>query len=139
MYTLANLFPTHADNTLVRLVKGNADSANDFVGWGQASSITTPGAQIRTWSHDNFGEDLILNPRDGAIYYWDKSTGFGVRAKELSVSPVFSGRTSIPQVAKQVLVSDQDRHVIAFGCDGLGANKHSNRRKWHSRSFAHTF
>jgi len=112
---------THADNTLVRLVKGNADSANDFVGWGLAASITAPGAEIRTWSHDNFGEDLILNPRDGAIYYWDKSTGFGVRAKELSVSPVFSTRTSVPTIAKQVLVSDQDRHVIAFGCDGLGA------------------
>ena len=24
-------------------------------------------------------------------------------------------------MAKQILVSDQDRHVIAFGCDGLGA------------------
>ena len=111
----------HADNTLVRLVKGNADSANDFVGWGQAASITAPGAEIRTWSHDNFGEDLIINPRDGAIYYWDKSTGLGVRAKELSASPVFSTRTSVPTIAKQVLVSDQDRHVIAFGCDGLGA------------------
>ena len=32
----------------------------------------------------------------------------------------FSGRKpSVPQVAKQILVSDQDRHVIAFGCDGL--------------------
>ena len=112
---------THADNTLVRLVVGNADSANDFVGWGQAASITAPGAEIRTWSHDNFGEDLIINPRNGAIYYWDKSTGFGVRAKELSASPVFSTRTSVPTIAKQVLVSDQDRHVIAFGCDGLGA------------------
>ena len=26
------------------------------------------------------------------------------------------------KIAKQVLVSDQDRHVIAFGCDGLGAS-----------------
>ena len=112
---------THANGTLVRLASGNADSANDFVGWGLAASITAPGAEIRTWSHDNFGEDLILNPRDGAIYYWDKSTGFGVRAKELSASPVFSTRTSVPTIAKQVLVSDQDRHVIAFGCDGLGA------------------
>ncbi|MAJ57841.1 MAG: hypothetical protein CMI74_07235 [Candidatus Pelagibacter sp.] len=112
---------THANGTLVRLASGNADSANDFVGWGQASSITAPGAEIRTWSHDNFGEDLIINPRDGAIYYWDKSSGLGVRAKELSASPVFSTRTSVPTIAKQVLVSDQDRHVIAFGCDGLGA------------------
>ena len=111
----------HADGTLVRLVKGNATATDDFVGWSKASSIRTPGAEIRTWSHDNFGEDLILNPRDGAIYYWDKSNGLSTRAVELKDAFV-SGRTSIPQVAKQVLVSDQDRHVIAFGCDGLGAS-----------------
>ena len=27
-------------------------------------------------SHDNFGEDLIINPRDGAIYLWDKKMGY---------------------------------------------------------------
>ena len=37
------------------------------------------------------------------------------------MSLLFSTRTSVPTIAKQVLVSDQDRHVIAFGCDGLGA------------------
>ena len=118
---------THADNTLVRLATGNTDSANDFVGWGQAASITAPGAEIRTWSHDNFGEDLIINPRDGAIYYWDKSTGFSVRAKELSTTSLYSGKSSIPTIAKQVLVSDQDRHVIAFGCDGFGTLSTSPR------------
>ena len=112
----------HADGTLVRLAVGNADSANDFVGWGNAASVTTPGAQIRFWSHDNFGEDIIINPRDGAIYYWDKTNGLGNRAVELSATSTYSGETSVPTIAKQVLVSDQDRHVIVFGCDGLGAN-----------------
>ena len=112
---------SHADGTLVRLAKGNATATDDFVGWSKASAITVPGAEIRTWSHDNFGEDLILNPRDGAIYYWDKSNGLSNRAVELK-DAFASGRTSIPQIAKQVLVSDQDRHVIAFGCDGLGAS-----------------
>lgn len=112
---------SHADGTLVRLIKGNATATDDFVGWSKASAITVPGAEIRTWSHDNFGEDLILNPRDGAIYYWDKSNGLSNRAVELK-DAFASGRTSIPQIAKQVLVSDQDRHVIAFGCDGLGAS-----------------
>jgi hypothetical protein len=111
----------HADGTLVRLAKGNATATDDFVGWSKASSITTPGAEIRTWSHDNFGEDLILNPRDGAIYYWDKSTGLGTRAEELNDTSLYTGKSSIPTIAKQVLVSDQDRHVIAFGCDGFGA------------------
>jgi hypothetical protein len=112
----------HADGTLVRLAVGNEDSANDFVGWGNAASVTTPGAQIRFWSHDNFGEDIIINPRDGAIYYWDKTNGLGNRAVELSATSTYSGETSVPTIAKQVLVSDQDRHVIVFGCDGLGAN-----------------
>ena len=113
---------THADNTLVRLAVGNADSANDFVGWGNAASVTVPGAQIRLWSHDNFGEDIIINPRDGGIFYWDKTNGLGTRAVELSATSTYSGETSVPTIAKQVLVSDQDRHVIVFGCDGLGAN-----------------
>jgi len=111
----------HDDDTLVRLAVGNASSDNDFVGWGQASAITVSGAQIRTWSHDNFGEDLIINPRDGGLFYWDKSSGLSGRAVELSATSTYSGEKSVPTIAKQVLVSDQDRHVIAFGCDGLGA------------------
>ena len=74
-------------------------ATDDFVGWGKASAITVPGAEIRTWSHDNFGEDLILNPRDGAIYYWDKSNGLGNRAVELK-DAFASGRTSIPKNCK---------------------------------------
>jgi hypothetical protein len=112
---------THADNTLVRLAVGNVLATDDFVGWGSAASITVPGAQIRLWSHDNFGEDLILNPRDGGLFYWDRTNGLGTRSVELSTT---SGtKTSVPQIAKQVLVSDQDRHVIAFGCDGFGGSK----------------
>tara|TARA_R100001460_G_scaffold96927_1_gene139348 strand:+ start:40 stop:2184 length:2145 start_codon:yes stop_codon:yes gene_type:complete len=111
---------THADNTLVRLAVGNADSANDFVGWGNAASVTVPGAQIRLWSHDNFGEDIIINPRDGGLFYWDKTNGLSTRAVELSTRA--GTKTSVPTVAKQIIVSDQDRHVIVFGCDGLGAS-----------------
>ena len=111
---------THADNTLVRLAVGNADSANDFVGWGNAASVTVSGAQIRLWAHDNFGEDLIINPRDGGLFYWDKTNGFSNRAVELSTRA--GTKTSVPTIAKQILVSDQDRHLIAFGCDGLGAS-----------------
>tara|TARA_R110000782_G_scaffold167982_1_gene260087 strand:- start:364 stop:2511 length:2148 start_codon:yes stop_codon:yes gene_type:complete len=113
---------THADNTLVRLATGNADSANDFVGFGNAASVTVPGAQIRLWSHDNFGEDLIINPRDGGLFYWDRTTGLTARAVELSATTLLDGETSVPQICKQIIVSDSDRHVIAFGCDALGAS-----------------
>ena len=112
----------HDDNTLVRLAVGNAIDTDDFVGWGNAASVTITGNQIRLWSHDNFGEDLIVNPINGGLFYWDRTNGLAARAIELSATGTFSGETSVPQVAKQIIVSDQDRHVIAFGCDGFGAN-----------------
>ena len=111
---------THDNGSLVRLAVGNTLPTDDFVGWGSSASITVPGAQIRLWSHDNFGEDLILNPRDGAIYYWDRTNGLSGRAVLLNT--IAGTKTSIPQRAKQVLVSDQDRHVIAFGCDNLNTS-----------------
>jgi hypothetical protein len=111
---------THENGSLVRLALGNTLATDDFVGWGSAASITVPGAQIRLWSHDNFGEDLIINPRDGGLYYWDRSLGLGGKAIELSQSGLSGTRTSVPQIAKQIIVSDSDRHIIAFGCDGLG-------------------
>tara|TARA_Y100000114_G_scaffold38707_2_gene34440 strand:+ start:6235 stop:8124 length:1890 start_codon:yes stop_codon:yes gene_type:complete len=88
-------------------------------GWGSASSVGTS-SELRTWSHDNFGEDLIINPVDGAIYYWDRTNNLNSRAVLLNT---LSGtKTSIPTVAKQVMVSDIDRHVIAFGCDALNSS-----------------
>jgi len=113
---------THADGATVFLIEGNASSADDFVGWGDAASVTVPGAQIRTWSHDNFGEDLIINARDSSLFYWDKTLGTSARAVELSATSTFSGEKSVPTIAKQVLVSDVDRHVIAFGCDAVNSS-----------------
>ena len=111
---------THDNGSLVRLATGNALATDDFVGWGSAASITVPGAQIRLWSHDNFGEDLIINPRNGGLFYWDRSGGLGARAIEVTASGLSGTRTSVPQICKQIIVSDSDRHIIAFGCDGLG-------------------
>lgn len=88
-------------------------------GWGEAASggLTTVN-EIRLWSHDNFGEDLIINPRDSAIYYWDKSSGLATRAVEIGT---LGGASQTPVIAKQVMVSDQDRHVLAFGCNPQGS------------------
>ena len=88
-------------------------------GWGIPSSLTTT-TQIRLWSHDNFGEDLLINPRDSKLFYWDRSGGIGARAVELST--IEGTKTSVPQICKQIMVSDRDRHVLAFGCDAINAN-----------------
>ena len=39
-------------------------------GWGTASTSGMLPSMLRLWSHTNFGEDLIINPRGGALYYW---------------------------------------------------------------------
>jgi len=72
--------------------------------------------QLRLWSHDNFGEDLIINPRAGSVYYWDKTNGTETRAVALSD---LAGANLPPTLALQVMVSDIDRHVICFGADPL--------------------
>lgn len=83
-------------------------------GWGEPADVTIPSTQLALWSFDNYGEDLLFCLRDGGVYYWDASTGLNTVAVELST---ISGANSVPEVAKVVLVSDQDRHAIAFGCD----------------------
>ena len=85
--------------------------------WGSGASIGVT-TSLRMWSHDNFGEDLLINPRDGAIFYWDKSSGVTTRAVEIGT---ISGAEETPVTAKQIMVSDVDRHVIAFGTNPVGS------------------
>ena len=79
--------------------------------WNSAADVSVPGAQLRLWSMDNFGEDLLANARGSGIYYWDTSAGTSSRAVDITT---LSGNNQ-PQVANIVLVSERDRHVIAFG------------------------
>tara|TARA_R100001015_G_C4628248_1_gene188311 strand:- start:751 stop:2616 length:1866 start_codon:yes stop_codon:yes gene_type:complete len=94
----------------------NADLST--FGWGEAAASGTT-ATIRLWSHDNFGEDLLINPRDGGIFYWDKTNGTGTRAVNITS---LSGSSDAPTIAKQILVSDLDRHIIFFGTNTIGTS-----------------
>ena len=80
--------------------------------WGSAASTPVLTSTLRIWTHDNFGQDLLVNVRNGGIYYWNKTLGPSSRAVSLDS---LSGANSTPTIAKQVLVSDRDRHIIAFG------------------------
>lgn len=91
--------------------------------WGSGADVTVI-QQLRLWSQDNYGEDLIFNIRNGDIFYWDASTANivpltsaqrGVSLSSLSTDP------ETPTIASQVLVSDRDRHVIAFGANSGGS------------------
>lgn len=55
----------------------------DNTAWGSTAALDYKN-QLRLWSEDNFGDDLLINPRGGPIYYWKKSTGTGQRAKLIS-------------------------------------------------------
>jgi len=85
--------------------------------WGSGSNTAIPTAQLRIWSQDNYGEDLVMCVRDGGIYYWESSLGLASRAIALED---LAGAESVPTVARSVIVSERDRHVIAFGCDPEG-------------------
>jgi len=85
--------------------------------WGSGTSLLVAGATLRLWSADNFGEDLIFNARDGGIYYWDKSTSSAPFARGVALSSLSGADATTPTIAKQVLVSDNDRHILVFGCD----------------------
>ena len=84
--------------------------------WGSSADVTTE-TELALWSEDNFGEDLLLNLRNSAIYYWDKSGGVAARAVNLTS---LANASDVPTVAMQVMVSDNSRHIIAFGADTLG-------------------
>jgi hypothetical protein len=51
--------------------------------WGSGYSAGI-GEQLRLWSNDNYGADLVIAPRGGPIFYWADSTGVSTRAQYLS-------------------------------------------------------
>jgi hypothetical protein len=88
-----------------------------FYGWGNAAPVTV-GQQLRLWTNDNYGEDLVFAPRGGAIFYWSALTGISLRGKYLSdlanVASAGSGQW-VPKVVSEIVASDIQRFVIAYG------------------------
>ena len=86
--------------------------------WG-TTGVSDLAQQLRLWTHDTFGEDLVFNVYQGGFYYWDKSTGTSSRAVTVAS---LSGATQAPTLVNRVLTSDQARHVICFGTNNLGGS-----------------
>jgi len=87
--------------------------------WGSGADVSIEGAKLRLWSQDNFGEDLFFNPRGGDLYYWDKSLGLSSRAVTFASQ---GSAVDAPTFALQVMLSDEDRHIIAFGTNEVGGS-----------------
>mgnify|MGYP003648537220 CR=1 FL=1 len=84
-------------------------------GWGSASTVSSVN-QLRLWTHDNFGENLIINPRGAGIYEWIENSGVSVRAVSLAGR---AGARQVPTVALQVITSETDRHLVVLGADSV--------------------
>jgi hypothetical protein len=87
-------------------------------GWGSATSLGGNN-QLRLWTHDNFGENLIMNTRGGGIYRWLENNGTGTRAVQLSD---IAGANLVPTVGLQVITSEVDRHLIVLGADPISGS-----------------
>ena len=87
-------------------------------GFGSSSGLSDTN-QLRLWTHDNFGEDLIINPRGGDIYRWVENDGLSTRAVKLSS---VSGANLVPTQGLQVITSETDRHLIVLGADPISGS-----------------
>ena len=85
--------------------------------FGSTTSLSDTN-QLRLWSADNFGEDLLFNNRGGSIYIWQESNGVTTRGINITA---LSGANLSPTKGLQVIVSDTDRHVFILGADPLNA------------------
>jgi hypothetical protein len=88
-------------------------------GWGEAFTGTGIGQQLRIWTNDNYGQDLVIAPRGGSVFYWDATLGTQTRAKPLSTLSTAEGfdGTRVPTATLQVIASAIQRFVICFGAN----------------------
>jgi hypothetical protein len=102
------------------------DSGGVQTGWGApAPAGLGIGLQLRLWSQDNYGEDLILAPRGGALYLWKVNPNPTIYARAVLLSPAspspYTTDADCPTVVNAVAVSDASRFTIAFGCNDYGS------------------
>ena len=94
-------------------------------GWGLASDTAFGvGQQLRLWTHNTYGQDLVINPRGGSIYYWANNTATYPPAVELGTLATANGfvGSEVPSNTNQVIVSDVSRFVIAIGAQPYLSN-----------------
>jgi hypothetical protein len=95
--------------------------------WNAAATVGV-GAQLRIWTNDNFGQELFIAPRGGAIYYWvpsgenypsGLSGGLSTRAQPLATQSTSAGYSGqfVPNNTNQILGSAIQRFVIAIGAN----------------------
>ncbi len=96
---------------------GGVTTGYPSTGWGSPSSAGLGlGTQLRLWSQSNYGQDLIFNPRGGALYYWAVNANPNIFDRGTLLT---GGDT--PTVCNHLMVSDASRFVLAFGVNNYGS------------------
>lgn len=97
--------------------------------WGLGTTASPIFLPQRDWWFDNFDNDLVMNIRNGPGYWWvrgttdDPATALATRAITLQQYADDEGfdPNAVPAKIMQLLVSQQDRHLIAFGAVPFGS------------------
>ena len=111
-------------------VNTGLDTYVPSTGWGASSfgsgtwgTVASTSANLRLWTHDNFGEDLLFAPMadnfSGGLFYWDSSSGISARGVKIST---ITDASDTPTLLTQIMVSEVDRHCIAFGANPVGSS-----------------
>jgi len=84
--------------------------------WGSGYTSVLS-SQLRLWSNDNYGQNLFIAPRTGAVYYWLAADGVATRAKPLDTLATAAGEdgTYVPNNVLQVLTAPIQQFVICMG------------------------
>jgi len=77
--------------------------------WSTPRSSSNVTLDMRQWSMNNWGEDLIFTARDGSTYLWNTSDG-------LSANPA-SVIANAPTASTLSVVSTETRHLILMGTE----------------------
>jgi len=90
-------------------------------GWDVPSSGTGIEVDARTWTFDNFGEDLVASVAGQPLIHWDASQGAGTRAvlihDSLGTAVSTHSDSNTPTTVRNVIMSTPDRHLVALGAD----------------------
>ena len=88
--------------------------------WGSASGIGQA-SQLRLWSIDNFGDDMLACVRQGNVFYWDESNGTSTRAVALSdrtrrtITLAGSTPIAVTNTSSIITVTDKGGHGAGVG------------------------
>jgi hypothetical protein len=96
--------------------------------WGSGSWGYSSGQPInlvqRNWFFQNFDNDLVMNIKNGPIYYWarglDDNPTLALEERAVRLDSLV-GASDVPLEATQIVISQNDKHLIALGATAYGS------------------